>query len=36
MAKANGLAVVSEGTTFVEKGQTLMVQMLDWPEGLGT
>jgi molybdopterin molybdotransferase len=36
MAKANGLAVVSEGTTFVEKGQTLTVQMLDWPEGLGT
>jgi molybdopterin molybdotransferase len=33
MAKANGLAVVPEGTTRVPAGSELMVQMLDWPEG---
>ena len=33
MAKANGLAVVPEGTYRVEAGTTLTVQMLDWPEG---
>jgi molybdopterin molybdotransferase len=35
MAKANGLAIVSEGTRRVEKGDKLTVQMLDWPEGMG-
>ena len=33
MAKANGLAIVPEGTYRVEAGTTLTVQMLDWPEG---
>jgi len=33
MAKANGLAVVLEGTYRVEAGSELEVQMLDWPEG---
>jgi hypothetical protein len=36
MAKANGLAVVPEGILHVEAGETLTVQMLDWPEGTGT
>jgi molybdopterin molybdotransferase len=35
MAKANGLAVVPEGTRWVEAGTKLTVQMLDWPEGTG-
>lgn len=35
MSKANGLAVVSEGTRYVEAGSELTVQMLDWPEGTG-
>jgi molybdopterin molybdotransferase len=35
MAKANGLAIVLEGTQFVEAGSQLAVQMLDWPEGTG-
>ena len=35
MAKANGLAVVPEGTLSVEAGTVLPVQMLDWPEGTG-
>lgn len=33
MAKANGLAIIPEGTYRVEAGTTLTVQMLDWPEG---
>jgi molybdopterin molybdotransferase len=33
MAKANGLAVIPEGTRRVEAGSELAVQMLDWPEG---
>ncbi|MCL7454792.1 MAG: molybdopterin molybdotransferase MoeA [Anaerolineae bacterium] len=33
MAKANGLAIVPEGTYRLEVGTTLPVQMLDWPEG---
>jgi molybdopterin biosynthesis enzyme len=33
MAKANGLAIVPEGTYRVEAGTTLTVQMLDWAEG---
>jgi molybdopterin molybdotransferase len=35
MAKANGLAIVPEGTRHVEAGSELSVQMLDWPEGTG-
>jgi molybdopterin molybdotransferase len=35
MAKANGLAVVPEGTTHVKAGSVVPVQMLDWPEGTG-
>jgi molybdopterin molybdotransferase len=35
MAKANGLAIVPEGTYEVEPGTRLTVQMLDWPEGAG-
>jgi molybdopterin molybdotransferase len=35
MAKANGLAVVPEGTTRIEAGSEVEVQMLDWPEGMG-
>jgi len=34
MAKANGLAIVPEGTTWVAAGSELEVQMLDWPEGM--
>jgi molybdopterin molybdotransferase len=33
MAKANGLAIVSEGRYEVAAGTELTVQMLDWPEG---
>jgi molybdopterin molybdotransferase len=33
MAKANGLAIVPEGTYQVEAGTELTIQMLDWPEG---
>jgi molybdopterin molybdotransferase len=33
MAKANGLAIVPEGTYQVAAGTELTVQMLDWPEG---
>jgi molybdopterin molybdotransferase len=35
MAKANGLAIVPEGMRHVEAGSELVVQMLDWPEGMG-
>jgi molybdopterin molybdotransferase len=35
MARANGLAIVPEGTTRVPAGKELTVQMLDWPEGTG-
>jgi molybdopterin molybdotransferase len=35
MAKANGLAVVHEGTYRLEAGSEATVQMLDWPEGTG-
>lgn len=35
MAKANGLAIVSEGVRHVKAGSELVVQMLDWPEGTG-
>jgi molybdopterin molybdotransferase len=35
MAKANGLAIVPEGTLSVEAGSVLTVQMLDWAEGAG-
>jgi molybdopterin molybdotransferase len=35
MARANGLAIVPEGTCYVEAGSELVVQMLDWPEGTG-
>jgi molybdopterin molybdotransferase len=33
MSKANGLAIVPEGTYQVAAGTELVVQMLDWPEG---
>jgi molybdopterin molybdotransferase len=35
MAKANGLAIIPEGTYRVPAGTELTVQMLDWPEGTG-
>ena len=35
MSRANGLAIVPEGTRRVEAGSELTVQMLDWPEGSG-
>jgi molybdopterin molybdotransferase len=35
MAKANGLAIVPEGTYNVAEGSEVTVQMLDWPEGTG-
>ena len=35
MVKANGLAIVPEGTYRVEMGSEITVQMLDWPEGTG-
>lgn len=34
MAKANGLAIVPEGILRVEAGSEVVVQMLDWPEGM--
>jgi molybdopterin molybdotransferase len=33
MSRANGLAIVPEGTYHVAAGTELAVQMLDWPEG---
>jgi molybdopterin molybdotransferase len=35
MSKANGLAIVPEGTRRLEQGDEVVVQMLDWPEGAG-
>lgn len=35
MTKANGLAIVPEGTYLVAQGSEVSVQMLDWPEGTG-
>jgi molybdopterin molybdotransferase len=35
MARANGLAIVPEGTHRLEVGEEVVVQMLDWPEGAG-
>jgi molybdopterin molybdotransferase len=35
MSKANGLAIVPEETFYLEEGSEVVVQMLDWPEGLG-
>ena len=32
VSRANGLLVVSEAVTLVRKGETVDVQMLDWPE----
>ena len=32
LAKANGLAVISEHVEYVEPGSSVTVQMLDWPE----
>ena len=32
LAKANGLAVISEHVDYVEPGSAVTVQMLDWPE----
>ena len=32
LAKANGLAIISEHTDYVEPGSEVSVQMLDWPE----
>jgi molybdopterin molybdotransferase len=34
MSKANGLAIVPEGTYLQEAGSEVTVQMLDWPEGV--
>jgi molybdopterin molybdotransferase len=34
MAKANGLAIIPEGTYQVEAGAVVTVQMLDWPEAI--
>jgi molybdopterin molybdotransferase len=34
MSNANGLAIVPEGTYQVEAGSEVVVQMLDWPEGI--
>ncbi len=36
MARANGLAIVPEGTLNVKPGTVLTVQMLDWPEAMGS
>jgi molybdopterin molybdotransferase len=33
MVKANGLAIIPEGTRRVSAGQEVSVEMLDWPEG---
>ncbi len=35
MSKANGLAIVPEGITYLEAGSEVAVQMLDWPESVG-
>jgi molybdopterin molybdotransferase len=35
MAKANGLAIIPEGIRQLEAGSEVVVQMLDWPEGMG-
>jgi molybdopterin biosynthesis enzyme len=35
MSKANGLAIVPEGTYDLAAGGEVVVQMLDWPEGTG-
>ena len=35
MARANGLAIVPEGTYDLAAGSEVIVQMLDWPEGTG-
>ena len=32
LAKANGLAIISEHVDYVEPGSEVTVQMLDWPE----
>ena len=32
MVKANGLAVIPEGTRRLSAGQEVLVEMLDWPE----
>ncbi len=32
LAKANGLMIIPEGVYRVERGETVTVQMLDWPE----
>ena len=32
LAKANGLAIISEHTDYVDPGSEVTVQMLDWPE----
>ena len=34
MSKANGLAVIPEGTRLAAAGTVVTVQMLDWPEGM--
>ena len=34
MAKANGLAIIPEGIVHVDEGTEVVVQMLDWPEGM--
>jgi len=34
MSKANGLAIVPEEIYYVEEGSEVVVQMLDWPEGM--
>ena len=34
MAKANGLAVIPEDVYHVKEGTEVVVQMLDWPEGM--
>ena len=36
MAKANGLAIVPEDIYHVKEGTEVAVQMLDWPEGMGS
>ena len=35
MSKANGLAIVPEETLYLDEGSEVVVQMLDWPEGMG-
>jgi molybdopterin molybdotransferase len=34
MVKANGLAVIPEGSRLVKAGESVTVQMLDWPESV--